>query len=113
MHHDEVRDILANSMRTVLRDVEVEPHLLPLSGEVISPATANRDDEARSDIRAKGFWLNQQSEFFDIRIFYPHAQSYSSRSLLSLTSSIEKEKRRQYGSRVIEIEHGSFTPLVF
>jgi hypothetical protein len=112
MHHDEVRDILANSMRTVLRDVEVEPHLLPLSGEVISPATTNRDDKARSDIRAKGFWLNQQSAFFDISVFYPHAQSYSSRSLLSLTSSIEKEKRRQYGSRVIEIEHGSFTPLV-
>jgi hypothetical protein len=83
--------------------LEVEPHLLSLSGEVISPATVNRDDEARSDIRAKGFWLNQQSAFFDIRIFYPRAQSYSSRSLLSLTSSIEKEKRRQYGSRVIEL----------
>ena len=25
----------------------------------------------------------------------------------------EKEKRRAYGHRVIEIEHGSFTPLVF
>ena len=25
----------------------------------------------------------------------------------------EKEKKRQYNERVLEVEHGSFTPLVF
>ena len=81
MRHDEIRDILAEEMREVLRDVQTEPMLQSLSGETFERCTINRNDDARSDIRARGFWMNQQNAFFDVRIFYPHAQSYSSRSL--------------------------------
>ena len=28
-------------------------------------------------------------------------------------SSIEKEKKRKYNKRIINIEHGTFTPLIF
>jgi hypothetical protein len=113
MRHDTIRDILAAEMRDVLRDVAVEPTLTPLSGEVILPASANREPDARADIRARGFWADQQSAYFDIRVFYPHAPSYLSRSLSGLCKSFEAEKKRQYGDRILHVENGTFTPLVF
>jgi hypothetical protein len=113
MRHDAVRDILASAMNEVLRDVQCEPPLIPLSGENILPARANRDPDARADIRARGFWADQQCAFFDIRVFYPHAPSYQSRSLSSLCKSFENEKKSLYGDRVQQIDHGSFTPMVF
>jgi hypothetical protein len=113
MRHDEIRDILAEEMREVLRDVQTEPMLQSLSGETFERSTINRNDDARSDIRARGFWMNQQNAFFDVRIFYPHAQSYSSRSLGSLYKSFENEKRAQYEDRILQVEHGTFTPLIF
>jgi hypothetical protein len=113
MRHDGIRDLLAGEMRDALLDVQLEPPLLPLSGEVILPATANRDSDARADIRARGFWTDQQSAFFDVRVFYPHAPSYLSRSVPALCKTFEQEKKRVYGDRILNVDHGSFTPLVF
>jgi hypothetical protein len=113
MRHDSIRDLLANEMAEVLHDVQTEPPLTPLSGEAIIPRNANTEDDARSDIRARGFWMKQQSAFFDIRVFYPHAPSYSSKSLSNLCNSFEGEKKRKYADRIFQVEHASFTPLVF
>jgi hypothetical protein len=113
MRHDVIRDILAHEMSEVLRDVQCEPPLTPLSGEVLLPAGANRENDARADIRARGFWTDQQSAFFDIRVFYPHAPSYQSRSLSSLCKTFEKAKKTAYSDRILQIDHGSFTPMVF
>ena len=57
-------------------------------------------------------WISKML-FFDVRVFYPHARSYSSRSLSSLFASFEQEKKRAYADRITQIGHGSFTPLVF
>ena len=81
--------------------------------ESIQPTHANHQDDARVDLRARSFWTAQQCAFFDVRVFYPHAQSYSSRSLPSLFASFENEKKRAYGDRITQVEHGTFTPLVF
>ena len=62
--HNEVRDLVANVMKDVLQDVEVEPKLLPYQGEDLEGKTANRANEARLDIHAKGFWTRQQEAFF-------------------------------------------------
>jgi hypothetical protein len=113
MRHDNVRDILANSMREVLRDVETEPRLKPLSGEVfVSPSTI-MDSDARSDIRARGFWTNQQEAFFDVRIFYPNATSYLSRNICSLYQSFENQKKTVYNERILNVDRGTFTPMIF
>ena len=49
-----------------------EPPPQPLSGEFLPYSTANRDDAALLDIRARGFWgLQQQSVFFDVWVFNP------------------------------------------
>jgi len=113
MRHDSIRDILASQMREVLRDVQTEPPLVPLSGEGILPASANREIDARADIRARGFWTDQRNAFFDVRDFYPHAPSYLSRSLSGLCRTFELEKKIQYSDRILHVDHGSFTPLIF
>ena len=52
--HDEVRDMLANLLKDVCHDVQVEPHLQILTGEVLT-SSANSSDDARLDISARGF----------------------------------------------------------
>ena len=46
-------------------------------------------------------------------MFYPHARSYQSRSLQALFKTFEQEKKREYVERITEVEHGSFTPMIF
>lgn len=59
IQHNEVRDTLAQCMREAGHTaVEIEPQLQPLSGEVFDYKSANKDDEARSDIKCCGFWSN-------------------------------------------------------
>jgi hypothetical protein len=111
--HDEIRDLLASEMRQTLRDVETEPRLAPLSGESLHPRSAIREDDARSDIRARGFWCRQQNAFFDVRVFYPLASSYLHRPISSLYHSTERAKKLEYGDRITQVERGTFTPLVF
>lgn len=52
----------------------VEPPLQPLTGEALVPASANRRDDARADIHARGFWGRQQDTFFILGpVFHPNA----------------------------------------
>ena len=53
-----------------------------------------------------------QDAFFDVRVFNPFAPSNQS-SLRFTYGKHEREKRRVYEEHVIQIEHGSFTLLVF
>ena len=65
--HNEVRDLTANLMTEVCHDVCVEPTLQPITGEVLSNATAISDDGARLDITANGFWGGRSERaFFDV-----------------------------------------------
>ena len=113
MRHNDPTTFLAQCMKEVHQDVELEPPLQPLNGETFRHLTANTDPDARADIRVRGFWTNSRNAFFDTRVFYPHARSYQSRSLPSLYKRFESEKKREYGERINTVEHGSFTPLVF
>ena len=111
--HNNLRDLIAALLQEVCTNVETEPQLQPTSGEILGQS-ANKDDNARLDVRAGGFWgTAQQDAFFDVRVFYPFASSYRRTKLSSLYRQHENKKRREYGQRVREIEHGSFTPLVF
>ena len=74
-------------------DVKVEPALQPLSGEEIK---GNQSDEARSDTRVRGFWIRGQTK-----------------TLRKCCEINEQEKKREYSSRILNVEQGTFTPLVF
>ena len=54
-----------------------------------------------------------QHAYFDVRVFNPNAKSYRHLSPATAYSRQEQLKRRHYEQRVTQVEHGSFTPLVF
>ena len=113
VRHNELRDLTAGWLQEVCHDVTIEPPLQPLTGESITPGSANCNDDARADIHARGFWGRRQGAFFDIRVFHPNAPSYRHTQIGSLFRRHELEKKREYGDRVRNVEFGSFTPLVF
>ena len=95
----------------VAYDVRVEPPLESVTGESLL-STTNTDEEARLDIAARGFWEEGAMAFFDIRVFNPFAKTHLKAKLSTVFDKNETEKKTKYGQRVIEIEHGSFTPVV-
>ena len=114
IRHNELRDVTANLLSQICSNVQIEPHLQPLSGETLAHRTSNVDDQARLDISAKGFWnTSHELAFFDVRVFNPLAKSHVNQSLSSCYRKNENEKKRQYEERVRNVEHGTFTPLVF
>ena len=110
--HDRLRDMFAELIEDVAYSTQVEPPLQPLTGENI-PANANHENEARLDIAARGFWQQCEMAFFDIRVFNPFAKSHLARKLDTVFRSNESSKKTAYNARVIQVEHGSFTPVVF
>ena len=107
-----MRDLFASLLQDVCHDVEVEPHLQTLTGEILTSST-NSSDEARMDVSVQGFWQRGQRAFFDVRVFNPFAKSHVNQRLETAFTSNENEKKRHYNQRIIEVEHGSFSPLVF
>ena len=112
IRHNELRNFTARLLKNVSHDVKIEPSLEELSGEVMSTST-NVSSEARLDISARGFWETYQKAFFDVRVFNPLARRYVNLTPSKCYELNEREKKRSYNQRVIEVEHGSFTPLVF
>ena len=94
--------------------MSIEPTLQPLTGERLTHRTSNTEEEACLDVCAQGFWGDRhQPTFFDVRVFNPLAPSNCRSSLASTYRQHESLKRRHYEQCIQEIEHGSFTPLVF
>ena len=110
--HDNIRNMEAKLLKEVCTDVEIEPHLHPVNGGTFH-SSANTSDESRLDIRARGFWRHSQNAFFDVRVTNPDSASQRNMSLKSVLNKHEKEKKRHYNRRIMEIEHGTFTPLIF
>ena len=97
---------------SIRHNESTEPHLQPMTGEVMSGLSANIQDGARLDIAADGFWGRRfERAFFDVKIFNPYAPSNKT-SLSACYRSHENEKKRKYDQRIREVEHGSFTPLI-
>ena len=113
IRHNELRDLTASLLSVVCHNVAIEPRLQPLNGESMTHRTAITTDDARLDIRARGFWSTSQDAYFDVRVFHPNAPSNNSGSLSAAYKKHEDIKKRAYGQRVREVEYGVFTPLVF
>ena len=113
LRHNDLRNSIALLLKNVCKDVTTEPLLSPLTGENLTGQSANKSDEARLDIHARGFWQTSQSAFFDVRVFNPLAKRHASQDLKKCFEINEREKKRAYNERILEVEHGSFTPLVF
>ena len=110
--HNELMDLQPEMLRMVCNGVETEPVLQDITGEELNRG-ANTAPDARLDIVARGFWERPRSAFFDVRICHPNADSYRDMDLNQIYRQHETEKKRQYASRVPEVEQATFTPLVF
>ena len=110
--HNEFERLWAVECKKVFNDVELEPQLQPLEGEVFEYRSAVVADDARSDVRVRGFWGNWRNALFDFAVFYPFASSYFSKSLASTYRARSRAKKREYGERANEVEDSSFTPMV-
>ena len=113
LRHNEIRDLTANLLTEVCHDVCVEPHLQPLSGEVLSGSSSISQDGARLDIAANGCWGGRHEKtYFDVRVFNPLASSNRCANISSCYKKHENIKKQAYEQRIREVEHGTFTPLV-
>ena len=97
--HNELRDIEAEMLNMVCNDVQVEPVLQEITGEVLTRGT-NKAPDARLDIYALDFWERQRSAFFDVRVCHPNADSYKDLAPQEIYLQHENEKKRMYASRV-------------
>ena len=86
--------------------VEVEPQLQALSGEAFDRKTANKEADARSDIKCCGFWSNKRQAFFDVKVVSPFARSYFKMSP-ALFRMAERAKIREYRERILEVEQST------
>ena len=113
LRHNAIRDITVQLLTEVCPNVGIEPQLQPLSGESFRHKTTNTDDCARLDIKVQNFWdKSRRTTYFDVRVFNAYAPS-NCMSTEACYRKHELEKRRKYEQQIIEIEHGTFTPLVF
>ena len=110
MRHNNIRNFEAKLLREVCRDVKVEPELLPIGAETRS---RNKADGARLDVSAVGVWSPMERTFLDVRVMHPNSDSYVDKTPDQVYLQHEREKKRQYNDRVLQVEKGSFTPLIF
>ena len=89
IRHNEVRDLTATLLTEVCHNVATEPSLQPISAETFPNVTANTFDDARLDVKARGFWCRGQDAYFDVRVFYPIMPPATAHSVsLLLTSAM-------------------------
>ena len=107
--HNRLRALEAEIMREVCVDVKIEPDLLPLHNMELN---GNNAEMATLDLSGIGVWAPQERTFIDVRIFHPNAPSYLNKDVPKLYATHEKEKKRAYNERIINVEKGTFTPIV-
>ena len=111
MRHNRIRDLEASILRDVCKDVKTEPELLPIGGSTV--ASSNVSEKARLDVSAVGIWSPMERTFLDVRVVHPNSPSYNGKKIDKIYDQNEKEKKRVYNQRIIQVEKASFTPLVF
>ena len=65
------------------------------------------------DIKAGGFWSRGVTAFFEVRVTHVNSKCNQSTTTSTIFKEQEDEKKRKYQQRVLDVEMGSFTPLVF
>ena len=115
MRFDNVRDILTSFLCKVCKDVQSEPHLIPLENEVLHLNTANRSEEPRLDIKAKwilGTWPNVILRYQSYACERHVKQKQEHQGNLQKSRTCQETRIHGSMERVLEVERGTFTPLV-
>ena len=62
---------------------------------------------------AVGIWSSMERTFLDVRIMNPNSPSYVHKTPDQLYTAQENEKKKAYNHRIMHVDKGSFTPLIF
>ncbi len=109
LRHSALCDLSANLLKEVCHNINREPPLQPLSGESFELLSTTTADGARLDIAADGFWgYSDQRVLFDVKVVNPLSQTYANMSLPACYQRAEQLKKR-----IREVEHGTFSPIIF
>ena len=111
--HDAIRDLLTSHISKVYRNVETKPLLQPLDNEVFNLQSTVTSREARLHMKAGGFWTPGLTAFFDVRVTHVNSRSNQGKHTATIFKEQENEKKRKYNKRVMDVEMGTFKPLVF
>ena len=60
----------------------------------------------------EGTYYNQKA-YLDVKVFNPFAPTHCSVSLTQYYRHAELANKRKYEERIREVEHGTFSPIVF
>ena len=93
IRHNQVRNITATLLNEICNDVQIEPQLQSFSGEHFDAKTANKHEDARLDISARGFRCSGQKALFEVRVFNPIASRYKNTPLSKCYTINENEKK--------------------
>ena len=110
--HDGERNLLTTFIDKIC-NVEIKPRLQPLDNERFHLKSAVSSSVARLDIKAGGFWARRVTAFFDVRVTHVNSKCYQSKTTSEVFKEQEEERKRKYQQRVLHVEMGSFTPLLF
>ena len=87
IRHNGVSDFEAQLLTEICNDVEIEPPLQPLEGEIINGLTGVN---AKPDVR---FWREGQNAFFDVRITSTNSESQHHLTSEKIFTKHEREKK--------------------
>ena len=111
--HDGIRNLLTSLLSKVCKDVEVEPHLLPIDNKVFNLRSTVTSPEARLDIKAGSFWSRGETAFFHVRVTHVNSTCNQNKSTELIFVEHEKQKKGRHQRRVVDVEMGSFNSLFF
>ena len=111
MRHNKVRDLEAELMAEVCHDVKTEPELIPLENNSLGVNSAT-GERARPDVSGVGVWGGYERTFLDIIITHPNCPTYANMPADQLYQLMENRKKAKYNERILQVEKGSFTPIV-
>ena len=110
IRHNNIRDYEASLSAKNHTDVEAELSLQLIEGEIGNEIP---DDNARTDVRARGVYRDGQNVFSDIRITNTNSASQYNVKTEKVLLRHEKEKKRECNRWIMNIVHGTFTRLGF
>ena len=113
--HNGVHELVTSFLGTLCTNVEVEPQLQPLDNEQFNlrSTVTSPQGKARLDMKAGGFWSSVVTAFFDVRVTNVNSKCNQRKATSTIFKEQGEEKTRKYQQRVLDVEMGPFTPLVF
>ena len=89
--HNELRNLTAEILGEVCKNVVIELLLALLTGEEF-PKSSNKRNQARADVSARELWISGQTVFCDVWVFNPLARCHLHYSLPVVHKRMKTER---------------------